>query len=86
VHAPVSFYLPPELAAPYEALRTAARRRVRERRAELEAEARERFPSPGRDLARERARWLAGALAAERLPVRDRSVPRGAMARMAIDR
>jgi hypothetical protein len=86
VHAPVSFYLPPELAAPYEALRIAARRRVRERRAELEAEARERFPSPGRDLVRERARWLAGALAAERLPAQDRGVPRGAVARMAIDR
>ena len=86
VHAPVSFYLPPELAAPYEELRTAARRRVRERRAELEAEARQRFSSPGRDRARERARWLAGALAAERLPAQDRSVPRGAVARMAIDR
>jgi hypothetical protein len=84
LYPPVSFYLPPELAEPYEALRARAYERVQEAHQELEEEAARRYPE--KTQADERATWLAIAKSRHGLPHRPRKIPGGAAARMAIDR
>jgi hypothetical protein len=84
LYPPVSFYLPPELAESYEALRARAYERVQEAHQELEEEAARRYPEKAQ--ADERATWLAIAKSRHGLPHRPRKIPGGAAARMAIDR
>jgi hypothetical protein len=78
---PVSFYLPADLAAVVEELRARAVPEVIAARNELRHEAEQRFPS---DLDQQAA-WFSAQLSHRNLPVRSRQVPRGALARMAID-
>jgi hypothetical protein len=79
---PVSFYLPADLAAAVEELRARAVHEVIAARNELRHEAEQHFPS---DLDQQVA-WFSAQLTRRNLPVRARQVPRGALARMAIDR
>jgi hypothetical protein len=85
LYPPVSFYLPPELAGQYEALRVRALERVWEVQRELEDEAARRYPDEKKQAA-ERVGWLAGEMVRLGVPSRPRRVTGGALARMAIDR
>jgi hypothetical protein len=84
LYPPVSYYLPAELAGPAEELRALAFREARALYNELEAEAQRRLPGEDRAAAVARVVWLAGELARQGLPCL-RQIPRGAIARMAID-
>lgn len=85
LYPPVSFYLPPELAAPYEALRARAVERVWEMHRELGDEAARLYPDKTQQ-SEERVVWLAAEMARLGVPRRPRKVPGGALARMAIGR
>jgi hypothetical protein len=65
-------------------LRASARKHVEDRHGQVKEEALRRYP--GRGQAAPRARWVSDALMAEGLPPRLRDIPRGTVARMAIDR
>jgi hypothetical protein len=81
--SPVSFYLPPDLADRYERLRVGAFDAVLHIHRELVEEAAQRYPDPAQaDQARA---WLHGQLHEHELPRRMHQVPRGVIARMAID-
>jgi len=78
----VSFYLPGNLAGLAEDLRARAVHEVIAARDELRLEAQQRFPGD-ENL---QAAWFSAQLTHRGLPVSVRRVPRGAIARMAIDR
>jgi hypothetical protein len=78
---PVSFYLPADLATAVEELRARAVHETIAERNGLRHEAEQHFPG---DLDQQAA-WFSAQLTHRNLPVRVRQVPRGALARMAID-
>ena len=86
LYPPVSWYLPADLAAQAEQLRTAALSAAIAEHDEVIAESRRKHPEPGEagDIAR--AMFALSELARRGLPARARQVPRGTLARMAIDR
>ncbi|SRR6266568_1618149 len=82
---PVSYYLPAALAGQAEALRAGARLAAVEKLGQLPREAAELYPGNTDEAARQRGRHVARQ--AERLGLYySRQIPRGAVARMAIDR
>ena len=85
LYPPVSWYLPAGIAAQAEELRAAAYAAVLAVHGEVAAEAERRHPGATRDAAVARAMFSAGELARRGLPVFLRQVPRGAVARLAID-
>jgi hypothetical protein len=85
VYPPVSFYLPADLADRYEQLREVAYRDALRRRGEIEEEAWRRYPD-ARGQAGERVAWCLAQMVTAHLPLRIRTVPRGVLARLAIDR
>ena len=78
---PVSYYLPADVAERAEALRQQARSELIDLRAELRREAEAEYP---RDR-KAQAFYMIGELTRRRLPLGLRQVPRGAIARMAVD-
>jgi hypothetical protein len=82
VHQPVSFYLPADLADTAEQMRAQAVRDVIAARNKLRREADQRFPGDEE----QQALWFSTQLTRRGLPHQVRQVPRGAIARMAIDR
>jgi hypothetical protein len=79
---PVSYYLPSDVADQAEELRAQAHREVAEAREEIRAEARRKYP----DDQLSQAFHMLGELATRGLPAKQRQVPRGAIARLAVDR
>jgi hypothetical protein len=79
---PVSFYLPEDLAAAAEQLRAQAPGEVIAAHNELQREAEKQFPSDEK----QQALWVSAQLTRRGIPHRVRQVPRGAIARIAIDR
>lgn len=79
---PVSFYLPADVADRAEELRARAFQDVLDLRDELRREAQQEYP----DDTRAQAFYILGQLGRRGLPARMRQVPRGAVARMAVDR
>ena len=86
VYTPASWYLPADIAAQAGQLRADAYAAARRIHLEVAAEAERRHPGNGRDAATARALFAIGELARHGLPPYLRQVPRGAIARMAIDR
>ncbi|MFI7049025.1 hypothetical protein [Streptosporangium sandarakinum] len=87
VHQPVSFYLPPPLAARYEQLRRAALDHVHELLRSLRKQAHDRYP--GADQKPDRTLWVTGRftrLGLPTMPTRAPWITGGVIARMAIDR
>jgi len=82
VHQPVSYYLPAPLVEVVEELRAAAVTEVVDAHRELWRQAAERHP----DDEDEQAAWVREQIFRRRLPARARAVPRGVIARMAVDR
>jgi hypothetical protein len=85
VYPPVSFYLPGQVATAYEQLRQIAYVEAVEQRHRLHEEAWQRYPER-RLQAGERVAWFLAQMSAAGLPLRIRTVPRGVLARLAIDR
>jgi hypothetical protein len=85
-YPPASWYLRAKIAADAEKLRTAARSAVRQVHAQVRAAAYERHPGGTRAAAIARGLFMVGELARQGLPPDAGPVPRGAIARMAIDR
>jgi hypothetical protein len=85
LYPPVSWYLPADIAEQAEELRAAAYSAVVEAVLEVRREANERHPGGTREAAVARALFESGELARLRLPF-VRQIPRGAIARMGIDR
>jgi len=82
---PVSFYLPAELADQAEALRTQAPTAAAGKLRQAEEEAAEQYPGYSDAAERNRARYISGQVDRYGLYY-TRQVPRGTIARMAIDR
>lgn len=82
---PVSWYLPGDLASAAEQLRAAARKAARQVHDQVRAAAYDRHPGGTRAAGLARGLFVAGELARLRLPSAG-PVPRGAIARLAIDR
>ena len=85
LYPPVSWYLPGWLAARAEQLRASAWAAVRHAREDALAEAARLYPGGGRDVSPARSLHVLGTLDRAGLTF-SRQVPRGAIARMAIDR
>jgi hypothetical protein len=82
---PVSYYLPPALAGQAEALRAEARLAAVRKLGQLPREASDRYPGSTDQADRARARYIASQ--GEQLGLYyTRQIPRGAVARLAIDR
>jgi hypothetical protein len=82
---PVSYYLPPALAGQAEALRAEARLAAVRKLGQLPREASDLYPGNTDQAERARARYIAAQV--EQLGLYyTRQIPRGAIARMAIDR
>jgi hypothetical protein len=79
---PVSFYLPEDLAGSLEELRAQARQDLMEAYNELWREAEQQQPGDEK----QQAAWFRSQVRQRNLPARARQIPRGALARMAIDR
>jgi hypothetical protein len=79
---PVSFYLPADVAERAEQLRAQALRDLLDVRDEIRREAAEQYPGEPRA----QALYVSVQLAERKLPAKARQVPRGALARMAVDR
>lgn len=82
---PASFYLPAELAGEAEQLRAQAQRDAVAKLDEIQRDADERFPGDTDDAKRNRSRYIADQVRQLGLHY-TRQVPRGALARMAIER
>lgn len=83
VYPPVSWYLPAELADTHTELRWRAREAAARARQDVDGEATKRYPQP--DQGADRHTWYLRELRARDIPVRGAQVPRGTLARMAID-
>jgi hypothetical protein len=87
----VSWYLPAELADTWEELRYQARATAARARNDVIAEAEQRYPAdgpagqPSPECERNRRRWYLDQLRDRDIPLRGAQVPRGVIARMAID-
>lgn len=79
---PVSFYLPADVAERAEELRAKARQDMVDAHNELWHEAEHQFPTD----TKQQVVWFRAEIARRGLPANIRQVPRGAIARMAIDR
>jgi hypothetical protein len=85
VYPPVSWYLPAELADTHAGLRDRAWQAAAQARQEVATEAERRYPGKDQAAATARALWYLGELARRDIPRRAARVPRGVLARMAID-
>ncbi len=91
VYPGVSWYLPADLAGIWEELRWQARLTAGRARNEVLAEAEQRYPAdgpggqPSPECERNRRRWYLDQLRERDIPLRGAQVPRGVIARMAID-
>ena len=83
VYPPVSWYLPAELADEHEELRARAYGMAAAIRQEAAAEAAARYPADSQ--AADRRGWYLEELRRRDIPARGAQIPRGALARMAID-
>lgn len=83
VYPPVSWYLPAGLADAHTELRWQAQQDAAEARQEVHAEAGRRYPQE--DQRADRDRWYRDELRRRGIPARAARVPRGTLARMAID-
>jgi len=83
VYPPVSWYLPAGLADTHEELRHRAWQVAAQARAEVAAQAQQQYP--GKDQEADRDLWYLRELARRGIPRRSAQVPRGVIARMAID-
>jgi hypothetical protein len=84
LYPPVSWYLPNWLAGPAEQLRTAAWNAALQAHDDAETEAARFYPGKARTAAMARCSHKREVLARTGLPV-SRQIPRGAIARMAVD-
>jgi hypothetical protein len=91
VYPPVSWYLPTGLADTWEELRYQARATAAQARNDVITEAEQRYPADGPDgqpspeCERHRRRWYLDQLRERNIPLRGAQIPRGVLARMAID-
>ncbi len=85
MHPPVSWYLPADIAGEAEQLRAAAYDAVVKARDEVRRQAYDQFPGFTEAAATARALFMLAELASMGLPF-CKQVPRGAIARMAVDR